>query len=111
MSVLPVDLVSLVAVIMGISIVLFPVIGLTARFALKPTIAALSGFLEHKELNETVNILERRMTLLEQQMQSLDSTVRQLVEVTEFHNALQSGKQPALGSGPDVPDSADRPDG
>jgi hypothetical protein len=34
----PIDLTSLVAVFTGISIFLIPMIGLTARFALKPTV-------------------------------------------------------------------------
>ena len=84
MNVLPVDLVALVSAIMGISIVLFPVIGLTIRFALKPTVETLSRFFDHRGLDETVNILERRMSLLEQQIQSMESTVQHLAEVTEF---------------------------
>ncbi len=35
--ILPIDLTALLAVFMGISIVLIPVLGITARFALKPT--------------------------------------------------------------------------
>ena len=103
MSLLPVDLVALVSAIMGISIILFPVIGLTIRFALKPTVEAVSRFFDHRGLDETVNILERRMSLLEQQIQSMESTVQHLAEVTEFHNALQSGSGRTLpgGSGSD----------
>ena len=91
MSVLPVDLVALVSAIMGISIILFPVIGLTIRFALKPTVETLSRFFDNRGLGESVNILERRMSLLEQQIQSMESTVQHLAEVTEFHTALQGG--------------------
>jgi hypothetical protein len=111
MNVLPVDLVALVGTIMGISIVLFPVIGLTARFALKPTVEAFGRFFEHKELDESVHILERRMSLLEQQIQSLESTMEHLAEATEFHNALQSGPSPSLGTGSDTPDTAQHPAG
>ena len=111
MNVLPVDLVALVGTIMGISIVLFPVIGLTARFALKPTVEAFGRFFEHKELDETVHILERRMTLLEQQIQSLESSIQQVVEATEFHNALRSGPPQSLGSGSEASDTARRPAG
>lgn len=99
MNVLPVDLVALVSAIMGISIVLFPVIGLTARFALKPTVEAFSRVFEHKEMDASVHIMERRMALMEQQIQSLESTIEQLVEVTEFHTALQGGSTRGLGSG------------
>ncbi len=101
MNVLPIDLTSLLAVFMGISIVLVPVIGLTARFALKPTVEALSRLFEHRGMEDTVGILERRMALLEQQMESLDGSVKRLAEVAEFHRALSSGEkpQPTQGDG------------
>ncbi len=91
MQIVPVDLVGLVAVIMGTSIVLIPVIGLTARFALKPTVEALSRFFDHKGLDETVHILERRMALMEQQVESMEGSVRRLAEISEFHHALKEG--------------------
>ena len=99
MSVLPVDLVALVSAVMGISIVLFPVIGITFRFAVKPAVEALTRAFEHRQLDETVNIMERRMGLMEQQIQALESTMERLVEVTEFHNQLQSGGEKKLATG------------
>ncbi len=95
MQILPIDLTALVAVIMGVSIVLVPVIGLTARFALKPTVEALGRFFDHKGLDESVHIMERRMALMEQQIESMEASVKRLTEVTEFHNALGAG-----GAGP-----------
>ena len=94
MQVLPVDLAALLAIFMGISVVLIPIIGITARFALKPTVEALAKLFEHKGVEESVGILERRMSLLEQQIESLDGSVKQLVEVSEFHRALKSGTPP-----------------
>ncbi len=91
MELVPIDLVGLVATIMGISIVLVPVIGLTARFALKPTVEALSRFLDHKGLDETVAIMDRRMSLMEQQIESMDQSVRRIADVAEFHQQLKSG--------------------
>ena len=93
MQIAPIDLTSLVATIMGISIVLIPVIGITARFALKPTVEALSKFLHTKELDESVNILERRMALMESQLESIEGSVRRLAEVSEFHHALKKGDE------------------
>lgn len=100
MQILPIDLTALVAVIMGVSVVLVPVIGLTARFALKPTVEALGRFFEHKELDESVHIMERRMALMEQQIESMDAAVRRLTEVTEFHNALGTGTPAGRQVGP-----------
>lgn len=101
MQVLPVDLTALLAVFMGVSIVLVPVIGITARFALKPTVEALARLFEHKGVEDTVGILERRMALLEQQMESLEGSVQRLTEVSEFHRALESGEPapPSIGKG------------
>lgn len=93
MQIVPIDLTALVGTIMGISIVLVPVIGITARFALKPTVEALSKFLHTKELDESVNILERRMALMETQLDSLEGSVRRLAEVSEFHLALKKGEE------------------
>jgi hypothetical protein len=90
-QILPIDVVSLVAVFMVFSIILIPVIGVTARFALKPTVEALSRFFDHKGLDESVHILERRMALIEQQIEAMESSVRRLAEVSEFHHALEEG--------------------
>lgn len=91
MQVEPVDLAELVAIIMGVSVVLVPILGLTARFALKPTVEALSKFFDTKGTEETVRILERRVSLMEQQLESMESTVRHLREVSEFQAELESG--------------------
>jgi uncharacterized protein (DUF2164 family) len=92
MQILPVDLTALVAVVLGISIVLVPVIGLTARFALKPIVEAMGRSFEHRGLDETVQIMDRRMDLMEQQLEAMDGTVRRLADVAEFHRSLESGK-------------------
>lgn len=108
MQILPIDLNGLVAVILGISVVLIPVIGLTARYALKPFVETLARFFDNRELGETVQILERRMGLLEHQLDSMDASLKQLVEVTDFHRALGSpgGPGTAPGAGPPAQGSA-----
>ncbi len=90
MQIQPVDLVALVSSILGISIVLVPIIGLTARFALKPTVEAMGRFFDHKGLEETLQLMERRMALMEQQIETLEGGMRRIEEVTEFHKALDS---------------------
>lgn len=91
--IMPIDLTALLAVFMGLSIVLIPVLGITARFALKPTVEALSRLFEGRGRDESVSILERRMGLLEQQIESIESNVEHLVEMNEFHHELQSPAQ------------------
>jgi hypothetical protein len=85
------NIVGLVAVIMVFSIVLVPIIGLTARFALKPTMEAMSHFFEQKGMEETVRILERRVALLEQQVEHVEGQLEQVAEVQRFDRQLHSG--------------------
>ena len=88
MQVLPVDIVALVGTILGISVVLVPVIGITARFALKPAVGALARVFEARELDETVKILERRVELQEHQIEALQDSLKQLTETREFDRQL-----------------------
>lgn len=94
MQVMPIDLEAIIAIVMGISVVLIPVAGITARFALKPTVEALSKFFDTKGTEETVRILERRVSLMEQQLESMESTVEHLREVGAFQAELESGTEP-----------------
>jgi hypothetical protein len=90
----PINLTEIIAVVMGISVVLIPVIGITARFALKPTVEAFSRLFEGRAANETISILERRMALMESQVESIESNVKRLVDASDFHQQLQSGPTP-----------------
>ena len=86
---------------MGVSIVLIPVIGLTARFAFKPTVEALSRFFDKKGSDEAISILERRMALMEQQVESIESSVQKLAETAEFDQKLAAPREsPAQITGP-----------
>ena len=93
MDMLPVDFVALVSVIMGISVVLIPVAGLTARYALKPIVDALGRYFEGQGTDESVKIVERRLALLEQQLDEVQGSLRRLVEVSEFDAHLRSGTE------------------
>jgi hypothetical protein len=88
MEVLPVDLVALVSVILGISVVLVPVIGLTARFALRPLVEALGRVFESRSSDESMRILERRIELQEHQIDALMSTVKQIADTQDFDRQL-----------------------
>jgi len=88
MEVQPVDLVALIGTVLGISIVLVPVIGLTARFAFKPVVEALARVFESRSVDETVRILERRVELQEQQIEALQASVDKLSEGQDFDRQL-----------------------
>ena len=100
MQVMPIDLTAIIATIMGISIVLVPVIGLTARFALKPLAESLGHFFQSRNVEESVRILERRMGLLEQHLETMEATLQRVAEATEFHRELRSGAPPSPGQLP-----------
>ncbi len=96
MQVLPIDIVGLVAVIMGISVVLIPVMGLTARYALKPVVEVMDQYLRSKDTKESVQIVERRLALLEQHLDDMQGSLGRLVEVSEFDAQLRAGRSEAL---------------
>jgi hypothetical protein len=106
----PIDLTSIIAVIMGISIVLVPVIGLTARFALKPVVEALSQTFERRDREETLKILERRIALLEAQVEGMEHAVSRLEETSSFDAQLK-GAGPETGKELPGPPEGDRPGG
>lgn len=74
MEVVPLNIVELVAVLLSLLSVLIPVAGLTARFALKPIVEALSvsrgGRNHDAERDAQLEILEKRMALLERQLET-----------------------------------------
>lgn len=93
------NMIGLVAVIMVFSILLIPVLGLTARFALKPTIEAISQFFDQKGMEETVRILERRVGLLEQQVEHVEGQLEEVAEVQKFDRQLKASSAEEAGSG------------
>ena len=95
MQVLPVDLVGLVSVILGISVVLVPVIGATVRFALAPAVTALGRVFETRDADENVRLLERRLEVQEQEISMLTQTVRHLTDARDFERQLGAGTDAA----------------
>ncbi|MDT8340514.1 MAG: hypothetical protein RQ751_03295 [Longimicrobiales bacterium] len=90
-TVLPIDLTAIVAVIMGMLVVLIPIAGLTARYALKPVVESLANLLQSRRLEDTVEITDRRVALLEQQVESLEGTVARLKDAHDFDRELDRG--------------------
>jgi len=88
MEILPIDVTGLIATILGISIVLVPVVGLTARFAFKPVVEALSRLSEDRTSAETLQILRRRVELQDHEIEAMQTVVEQLRETSEFDRQL-----------------------
>ena len=89
--VMPIDLTALVATVLGIMIVLIPVAGLTARYALKPIAEAMAKMREAQGASRDLSLVEQRLGLIEQQIANLESDVRRLDEAVDFERQLKSG--------------------
>ncbi len=90
---MPVDWVALAGVIMGTLIVLIPVAGLTARFALKPIVEAVARMRQTQGAAEHLALLEQRVALMEQQQANTESDVGRLLEVQEFQEKLLTNQE------------------
>jgi hypothetical protein len=92
MPVDPINVVALAGVVLGCLTVLIPVAGLTLRFAIKPVSEALGRARENASDAQTVQLLERRVALLEQEvhgMTELRSDIVRLIEEVEFQKQLK----------------------
>jgi len=94
-AVAPLDLVPLVATVMGLLVVLIPISGLTARFALKPVVEAVARMRESQGSPREVAILEQRVALLEQQLSNVETDVNRLEESRDFERQLRAGEADA----------------
>lgn len=77
-------------VLMGLA-VLVPIVGVTARFALRPIVEALVTLRASSRDEQTVHMLERRMALLEQEVRQVDelrAEVERLTEERDFQRQL-----------------------
>jgi hypothetical protein len=95
MQVMPVDLVALSAVILGCLMFLIPIAGLTARFAIKPITEALTKSQSGNIDRETVQLLERRLALIEQEVHGLSELrgdLGRVLEEMEFQKQLTQPK-------------------
>jgi hypothetical protein len=90
--VLPIDVTGVIAVVMGLMVVLIPVAGVTARFALKPIAEAVARMREAQGTNRELQLIEQRLALMEQQLSGLETDVRRIEDRTEFDRQLMSGQ-------------------
>ena len=84
-------LVPIVAIFMGCLIVLVPVAGFTARFAIKPITESIAKMREGSTNVREVAVLEQRVALLEQQVQHMETAVERIGTAKEFDRQLSSG--------------------
>ncbi len=83
--------IALMIPILGILMLMIPVAGFTARFALKPIVEAIAKYRELQGGSTgELRVLEQRVSLLEQQLQNVDTSLQQLVEVKRFERELKA---------------------
>ena len=82
-------LIALTAVILGCTIVIIPVAGLTARYAIKPLIDSWVKMREAPASDEHVRMLERRIVMLEKQVEVLERDSTRLLEEADFRERLR----------------------
>jgi hypothetical protein len=82
------DLVAILAVSGGLLVVLIPVAGLTARFALKPLIDSVTAAMRVRQGGGDVSGMERRLAALEQELASLRGELQQVADGAAFDRRL-----------------------
>ena len=71
--------------------ILVPIVGITARIALKPVMESWARYRELKGSEDAVVMLERRMALMEEHLNSIDRSVQLLLEEADFRRKLEAG--------------------
>jgi len=82
------DFIGMIAVAGGILIVLIPIAGLTARFALKPLIESVTAAMRARQGGEVSAGVERRMALLEDEVAALRGELRKVSDGAAFDRSL-----------------------
>jgi len=81
----PQELAAIIALLFAGTIVLVPVLALSARFALKPVVDSIARL---RQNGNDATLQDRRIALLEAELQHLSSAVQQFAEVEDFRRQL-----------------------
>jgi hypothetical protein len=87
----PGDIMGLASILLGSLMLLIPIAGFTARFAMKPIVESLAKLRDSGAKVEAIELVERRLALLEQEVQSvanIKDEVTRLVDELEFQRKL-----------------------
>ena len=90
---LPIDITGIIAVAGGLMVVLIPIAGLTARFALKPIAEAVARIRESQSSNRELQLVEQRLALMEQQLSNLETDIREIEEKSRFDRQLAAPEE------------------
>lgn len=81
------ELAGVIAVFFGGAILLTPIVALSVRFALKPTMESLAK-IKQTSHPETSTLQDRRISLLEAELENLRNSVQYLAEAEDFRRQL-----------------------
>ena len=92
-----VNFIGMAAVILGGLTVLTPVVAFSARYALRPIVDSIVRLREAQAGDRADSLQDRRIAVLEAEIQSLQHAVRSLQEVDEFRREL-AAPRPAISA-------------
>ncbi len=78
----------ILGILMAGAIILLPLFGLTVRLALKPTVDSILKIMEARRSSAEMELLERRVTLLEQELNGTQHGLQRLLDKDEFERRL-----------------------
>lgn len=83
----------IIAMLLTALVLFVPVAGLTLRFALKPMVDSIARLMEVRVRGAGADLLEKRLALLEQELQSVRGELSRIVERSEFYDRLTMERQ------------------
>ena len=83
-------LIPILAILVGGTIVIIPLLGLTARFALRPLAESWGLLRDAPVADERMQRMERRISLLEEQVQVLERENARILEDADFRRRLDA---------------------
>jgi hypothetical protein len=91
---MPIDWVALVGVLGAVLFLLIPILGLTARFALKPVVESMIALKGAQAAPQEITALKERIAFLENQLSGMETELSRLQEARDFENRLLDKPDP-----------------
>jgi hypothetical protein len=82
-------LIIMTSIILGAATVLIPIIALTARYVLKPMMESWAALGQPPIVDERLRMMERRVSLLEEQVERVEKENSRLLEEADFQRKLR----------------------
>ena len=82
----------ILAMLLTAMVVFVPVAGLTLRFALKPVVESIARLMEARAHSSGGELLDKRLSLMEQELRLLRAELADLNERREFYDKLSGGR-------------------